>query len=490
VVPALNNNGSATVVNLTSPETTTSVQLTVNSVSSTTQNVGLAEIQVFPPSGTQVPPTANAGPNQTVAAGSTVTLDGSGSVDPGGNPRYQWTQTGGPAVTLSSSTAVKPTFTAPASAGTLTFQLVVTDGTLTSQPSTVKITVSSTATPTANAGPNQSVATGQTVQLDGSGSVDPGGNPSYQWTQTSGYAVGSLSSATAVKPTFTAPTAGTFTFQLVVTDGSLTSQPSSVTITVSAPSNNIAPLATVTASSQNSSTGQLASAAVDGVVDGYPGNYSHEWATSGGGAGSWLKLAWSSPQAIQTVVLYDRPNLNDQITGGTLTFSDGSTVVVPALNNNGSATVVNLTSPETTTSVQLTVNSVSSTTQNVGLAEIQVLSLQPTAATVSAPASGSAGSAIAAGSIGSTLSGATSGATGKITFTVFGPLASPPTSCTSGGTAVGTASVSGNGSYSPSAGYTPAAAGTYWWYASYAGDANDGGSNSGCGSGMTSTTAH
>ena len=371
-VPSLNNDGSATVVDLTTPVTTTSVQLTVSTVSGTTQNVGLAEIQVFSAAqGTPVIPLANAGSAQTVTPGSTVQLDGSGSSDPGGNPSYKWTQTSGPAVTLSSSTAVKPTFAAPSSAATLTFQLVVSDGSLTSQPSSVTITDAASSIPVANAGPNQSVTTGATVQLDGSGSVDPGGAPVYGWTQTSGYAV-TLSSATAVKPTFVAPTAGTYVFQLVVSDMFQVSQTSTVTITVAAPSNNIAPSATVAASSQNTSTGQSASSAIDGVVDGYPGNYTHEWATNGGGAGSWLKLTWSTAQTVQQVVLYDRPNTADQITSGTLTFSDGSTVSVPSLNNDGSATVVNLTTPVTTTSVQLTVSTVSGTTQNVGLAEIQV----------------------------------------------------------------------------------------------------------------------
>jgi uncharacterized membrane protein len=46
---------------------------------------------------------------------------------------------------------------------------------------------------------------------------------------------------------------------------------------------------------------------------------------------------------------------------------------------------------------------------------------------------------------------------------------------------------SGNGTYSPSAGFTPTVAGTYWWYASYSGDTNNGTSNSACGSGMTKT---
>jgi len=110
-----------------------------------------------------------------------------------------------------------------------------------------------------------------------------------------------------------------------------------------------------------------------------------------------------------------------------------------------------------------------------------------TTTTVTAPGTGTTGTAIAASSITATLSGAGSGAGGTITFTVFGPQSSPPADCTSGGTTVGTASVSGSGSYNPSAGFTPSAAGTYWWYASYGGDAGDQPSNSGCGTGMTST---
>ena len=69
-------------------------------------------------------------------------LDGSGSSDPNGDPlTYTWTQTGGTPVTLSSSTAQKPTFTAPSNAGTLTFRLVVRDGQVNSSPSNVTITV-------------------------------------------------------------------------------------------------------------------------------------------------------------------------------------------------------------------------------------------------------------------------------------------------------------------------------------------------------------
>src|SRR5262249_17447146 len=70
---------------------------------------------------------------------------------------------------------------------------------------------------------------------------------------------------------------------------------------------------------------------------------------------------------------------------------------------------------------------------------------------------------------------------GSVTFTVFGPDASPPSDCSSGGTTVGTASLSGNGTYSPSTGLTPSQAGDYWWYASYGGDSYKHGTTTGCG---------
>jgi hypothetical protein len=73
-----------------------------------------------------------------------------------------------------------------------------------------------------------------------------------------------------------------------------------------------------------------------------------------------------------------------------------------------------------------------------------------------------------------------------MTFIVFGPQASPPSDCSSGGTLVGSATVKSNGTYYPSSGFTPSVGGTYWWYASYGGDAGDMPSSSRCGSGMPS----
>ena len=83
---------------------------------------------------------ADAGPDQTVSTGATVSLDGSGSVvSSGETASYNWTQTGGTSVTLSNSSAVSPTFTAPSTSRTLTFRLAVTYGGVTST-DTVTIT--------------------------------------------------------------------------------------------------------------------------------------------------------------------------------------------------------------------------------------------------------------------------------------------------------------------------------------------------------------
>ncbi len=122
--------------------------------------------------------------------------------------------------------------------------------------------------PTADAGPPQAVALSATVTLDGSASADPdtGADPgnadaidSYAWTQTdsSGNTV-TLDDATAVSPTFTAPSVPTtLEFSLVVNDGDADSAPATVTITVTG-----APAATISATTPD----PLTEANLDGAT--------------------------------------------------------------------------------------------------------------------------------------------------------------------------------------------------------------------------------
>lgn len=74
-------------------------------------------------------PVADAGPDQQHDEGSAVQLQGSGRDEDGHIAAYQWTQTAGPAVSLSDATVANPGFTAPTvDADTeLQFSLVVTD---------------------------------------------------------------------------------------------------------------------------------------------------------------------------------------------------------------------------------------------------------------------------------------------------------------------------------------------------------------------------
>lgn len=174
------------------------------------------------------PPVADAGPDQTGNELTQVTLNGSGSNDPNGDHlTYQQTQVAGPSVVLNLTNPVHPTFTAPnvpRDGATITFQLTVSDGTLTSDPDEVNITVKDVNhPPVTDAGPNQTVQEGSPVTLDGTNSYDPDSDRlAYSWVQTVGPTV-VLSGPDTAQPTFTAPFVGrsgaTLTFVLTVSDG-------------------------------------------------------------------------------------------------------------------------------------------------------------------------------------------------------------------------------------------------------------------------------
>jgi hypothetical protein len=189
-------------------------------------------------------PVANAGLDQSVYVGNTVTLDGSGSSDVDGNAlSYSWSFTSMPAgstAALNDTTSANPTFTVD-KAGTYVASLIVNDGTVNSAPDTITISTINVA-PVADAGSDQSVNVGDSVTLNGGGSSDADGDTiTYSWsftTKPSG-STAALSGATSANPTFTADKVGTYVVSLMVNDGTVNSSPDTVTITANAVTINV-----------------------------------------------------------------------------------------------------------------------------------------------------------------------------------------------------------------------------------------------------------
>ncbi|MCX7099396.1 MAG: hypothetical protein NTV43_15985 [Methylococcales bacterium] len=152
-----------------------------------------------------LPPVANAGSDLSAISEATVNLSGAGST--GTITSFLWQQTAGPTVVLSSTNAAATSFAAPtvSTSTPLTFELTTTNSAGATK-DTVVVTVNPkpVALPVANAGPDQTVASGAVVNL--SGSLSTGVITGYAWKQTVGDAV-LLTGANTVAASFTAPTA-------------------------------------------------------------------------------------------------------------------------------------------------------------------------------------------------------------------------------------------------------------------------------------------
>ena len=145
---------------LTAPATALRFQLVVHDgkVSSSAD-----QVQVTVNDTVNETPVANAGPDQAVGEQVLVQLSGAGSSDPNGEAlTYAWSQVSGPAVTLSGTTAVAPTFTSPqvTQPAQVRLRLVVRDARgAASAPDEVVVSIADTINepPGANAGPDATV---------------------------------------------------------------------------------------------------------------------------------------------------------------------------------------------------------------------------------------------------------------------------------------------------------------------------------------------
>ncbi len=181
---------------------------------------------------------ADAGRDAGVLERSVVKLDGRGSNNPGGGPlTYQWTAPEG--ITLNAPNSAEPTFTSPdvQTPTRFVFTLTVSNGAGATATDEVTVSVNNdpqiNEAPVADAGINQTIASGSQVTLDGSASYDPDDDPlSFHWIAPPGLVLDNIHS---ISPTFITPAFTEdmeFYIGLVVNDGLADSDTTYVKLTV------------------------------------------------------------------------------------------------------------------------------------------------------------------------------------------------------------------------------------------------------------------
>jgi Divergent InlB B-repeat domain/Bacterial Ig domain len=223
--------------------------------------------------------------------GATAGDDGK-PIDPGAIT-IAWQQVSGPAPAEFADPTVQEPVVTFSQVGAYVLRMLVSDGEVEDY-NDIPVTISAAGNlaPVARAAYTPAAPVkGGTVMLSAAGSLDPNLDAiTYAWVQTAGSNV-TLSAANTVAPTFVAPARGTYTFELTVSDGSLSS-----TTTVDVVVVNAAPVV-------NAGNAQTAA-----LADGAP-------------------LAWT-PKMIATAAWYDAADpeyLNwETISGTVLCFKDKS----------------------------------------------------------------------------------------------------------------------------------------------------------------------
>lgn len=175
-----------------------------------------------------VAPAANAGPDQTVNEGDTVTFNGSGSDAGGDGLTFEWDFDYDGSNFTVDATDQNPSITFPDGPATRTIALRVTDSDgAVSAVDTAQVTVNNVA-PTARANASATTITlGEAITFDGSASSDPGADTlTYQWD------FGDTNTGSGVNPTYTYSSAGQYDVTLTVTDEDGASDTDTIQITV------------------------------------------------------------------------------------------------------------------------------------------------------------------------------------------------------------------------------------------------------------------
>ena len=166
------------------------------------------------------PPTADAGSNRSVPFDSAASFDGTNSTDNDQIASYSWDF--GDGNTTTGATVSHDYNTA----GEFTVTLTVTDASGNTDTETITVTAEDTATPTAEAGSNQTVAEDTSVSFDGTSSTDNIGVTGYAWS------FGDGTTATGATPAHTYADPGTYTVTLDATDANGNTGTDTLTVTV------------------------------------------------------------------------------------------------------------------------------------------------------------------------------------------------------------------------------------------------------------------
>jgi hypothetical protein len=167
-------------------------------------------------------PIAIAGADQTVQLPvNTVTLQGSGADADGTIDSYRWQRISGPSNTTLSTANNQTTNVSGLIEGVYAFQFTVTDNMGGTKTDTVQVTVLSkvNSQPLANAGADQAIQLPQnSIILNGMGADADGTIENYTWRKISGPAISSFTTAATAQTQVRNLTAGTYKFELQVTD--------------------------------------------------------------------------------------------------------------------------------------------------------------------------------------------------------------------------------------------------------------------------------